>query len=219
MAKRNTTATPRPRKKGDSTYNARRRYVREAERNLKSAETSTGATSARFRRLAQEAYKKALQTYTDIGQKVSRSIREVGEKLGIDYQRRRETYAEQGQDIGRLERQSVEFTRAGREAAGKVARQREAETIFNSPIGKRIIGGLEDVWRESATGADGKVDKAKILPALFDYFGVDNLADVLAKVEAEIGEKLYISEGTEQENYDVVKLAITSAYMSGAFIA
>lgn len=219
MPKRNTSATPRPRKKSDSTYNARRRYVREAKRNLKQAEQSTGATAARYKKLAQESYKKALQTYTDTKQKVSKNIREVGEALGIDYQTRRETYREDRQNIAKLERESFEFTETGRKQIGKQARIREAETIFNSPIGRRVVGGLEGIWREPATDPSGKVDKAKIFPALYDYFGVDNLADLLAKVEAELGDLLYADEGSERENYDVVKLTIQRAYATGAFIA
>lgn len=219
MAKRNTTAIQRPRKKSDSTYNARRRYAREAERNLKKAEQSTGATSSRYRRLAQESYKKALQTYTDTGQKAAGRIQRLGERLGVDYQTRREAYREQKQDLGKLERESFEFTETGRKQLGKILREREAETIMNSPIGKRVIAGLEGIWREPATDLSGKVDKAKIYPAIMDYFNVDNLANLLERIEAELGEVLYTDQGGELENYDVVKLQIQVAYKSGAFVA
>lgn len=126
----------------------------------------------------------------------------------------------------RLEEQSWQFTRYGAELEGKTVRRREAETVFNSSIGKRIIGGLEGVWRDAASytvHVDGlevtKIDKYKIFPALFDYFGVDTLEDLLARIEKEIPD-LYTSEyGEETENYDVVKLAITKAYKSGKFVA
>lgn len=214
MAKGKSNAESRPRKKSDSTYNARRRYARSAKRYIEQAEKATGAAASRYRRLAQESYKKALQTYSDTKQKVSKRIRDVGERLGIDYQKRRELYQDSKRDVRKLESESVEFTRAGQ----KVARQREAETIFNSSVGKRIIGGLEGIWRDAATGPDGKVDKTKIFPALFDYFQVDNLADLLDKIESVIGDELYTSQGDETENYDTVKMLLTRAYKSGAFV-
>jgi hypothetical protein len=96
-------------------------------------------------------------------------------------------------------------------------RQAEARQILNSKVGSRIIGGLVDVWKPFAiveeydpymdeTYSTG-IDKSAILPALFDYFNVDNLADMLEKVEQIIGDKLYGDEDSDAM-YEAVKIML-----------
>ena len=68
------------------------------------------------------------------------------------------------------------------------------------------------MWRDEAvtideTTGERKIDTRKIFKALFKYFDVDNLADLVEKVENEIGEVLY-EMGNADEIYEVVKLSI-----------
>ena len=86
--------------------------------------------------------------------------------------------------------------------------------MFNSPIGSRVIGGTVEIWQDKATVtlADGttKIDKSKILPALFDYFEVDNLADLLDSIESMSGADLY-SSPDDEAFYESVKITIQTA--------
>jgi hypothetical protein len=82
----------------------------------------------------------------------------------------------------------------------------------NAEIGRRIIGGYVDVWRDEATVIDPetgerKIDTRRIFAALYKHFNVDNLSDLVEKVEAENGETLY-EMGNDDEIYEVVKLSI-----------
>lgn len=195
----------------DNAYNARRRYYRSAQRNLEKAESSSGASAARYRALARQDLEDALKTYDADApkQKISKPIRELAGKFGIDLEGQR------GEFIASTFRQRQH---AVRESFGvlegslqdeEIRRQREARALFaNSKIGRRVIGGLVDVWREAATDDDtGMVDKSLILPALFDYFEVDNLADMIEKVEKMIGSALYADEDSDAV-YEAVKILI-----------
>lgn len=214
-------ATPRPRKKGDDSYNARKRYVRNAERNLKKAESATGAAKTRYERLAQESYKNALKTYSSTNQKMSRSMERLGERFGKDSYRMRETTVKRQDSYVR--KRLIEKSFKVKESSirdRQARREAEATTILNSPIGRRIIGGTESIWRDEATrtGDDGSyfIDKRRILPILFKYFKVDNVADLLERIEAEVGEYLYADDDA-LNMYDSVKLTIQKAVMQGNF--
>lgn len=91
-------------------------------------------------------------------------------------------------------------------------RQDEATALLNSPIGNRVIGGTVDIWRDAATVETEQgfeIDKRRIIPALFDYFKVDNLADLLERIETIAGDKLYRDEQSETM-YETVKLLIAN---------
>ena len=215
-------ATSRPRKKGDDSYNARRRYVRNAERNLKKAESATGAAKARYERLAQESYKNALKTYSTSNQKPSRAIERLGKQLGKVTSRLRETIVkrQEPRDVKEAIKRSYKVKETNL-TDEQTRREVEATTILNSPIGRRIIGGTESIWRDEATmtGDDGSyfVDKKRILPILFKYFKVDNVADLLERIETEVGEYFYADDEGALSMYDVVKLTIQKAIMQGNF--
>ena len=87
------------------------------------------------------------------------------------------------------------------------------------------MGGTVEVWKEGATievmteqGKELKVDQKKILPLLFDYFKVDNLADLLEKVEEVTGEALY-AHGNKDEFYQTAKLTLQNYVADNDVIA
>lgn len=191
----------RKRKIGDDATNARKRYYRAAERYLKQAQQSIGATAARYRALAEIRLKEALNTYTkETTQRFSKPIQRIANALGVNLNEERETIqqrskAEEKQIREHAINKSLEATAKGSKTSDTL-RQREARAILNSPIGKRVIGGTVEIWEDEATMLtdDGtKIDNKKILPALYEHFEVDNLADLLDKIEDIAGDMLYAS--------------------------
>lgn len=196
---------------GDNAYNARRRYYRSAERNLKKAEESSGANAARYRAIARQDLENALNTYDPSApkQKISKPIRNLASKMGIDLEGQRTDFIAA---TPKQRRRAIDKSTQALESSlqdPNVRREREARALLNdSSIGRRIIGGFVDVWRDEATDDDtGMIDKSKILPALFDYFNVDNLADMLEKVEGILGDMLYADEDSDAM-YEAVKIMI-----------
>lgn len=202
----------RPRKeKSDTSYNARRRYYRSAERNLKKAEKASGANAARYRALARQDLEDALNTYDPDApkQNISKPIRNIAAKLGIDIE------AQRGEFIAATEKERAraversEYALEGVLSNEAIRREREAYQLLNNPlIGRRIIGGFVDIWRDEFTGESGKFDKSKIIPVLFDYFKVNSLADLLEKIEKAIGEDLFKITGDADVMYETVKILI-----------
>jgi len=197
----------RAKRAGDVATNARKRFYRAAERFLTKSEETSGSVSARFRSLARQEFEKALGTY-DSGttQRFSKPMQRLAKEFNVDLETARKTFTKQSadtlEDIEIKSRRSLESTRSDDD----LRRELEAESVFNSKIGKRIFGGLVDIWREEAT-VMGKVDQSKIYDALYDYFGVDNKADLLDKIEEITGENLYTDDATE-EWYETVKLTL-----------
>ena len=202
---------------GDLANNARKRYYRDAERYLRQAENSTGATAARYRSMAQKRLNEALNTYTkSTTQNFAKPIQNIANKLGVDLNEARDKLrsrsAKQEKQIRSHaidETQSLYALRGSRDP--ETLRQSEARALFNSPIGSRIIGGTVEIWQDKAsvTLPDGstQIDKSKILPALYEYFEVDNLADLLNAIETMSGEDLYKSPDDEAF-YESVKITI-----------
>ena len=213
--------------KGDTSYNARRRFVRAAQRNLDKAEETTGATAARYRNLAKQDLEKALQTYDKrTNQDFSRPIKDLAASLDVNLNQSRQQLKQTKTEVAtKMMNVAVDRSISRLESElqdSEVRRQAEAQSVFNSPVGQRIIGGLVDVWKSEAVeiGADGmqKVNKAKMMKAIFDYFGTDNLADVLKKVEDELGESLY-RQGDRDEIYETVKLQIQNKVADNTLVA
>lgn len=205
---------------GDLANTARKRYYRDAERYLRQAENTTGATAARYRSMAQKRLNEALNTYTkSTTQNFAKPIQNIANKLGVDLNVARDKIrsrsAKQEKQIRSRaidETQSLYALRSSQDS--ETLRQNEARALFNSPIGSRIIGGTVDIWQDKATVTlpDGstKIDKSKIIPALFDYFEVDNLADLIDAIENMSGEDLYRSPDDEAF-YESVKITIQTA--------
>ena len=207
----------RARKAGDDAYNARRRSQRSAERNMKKAEQSSGATAARYRQLARDDLDKAMKTYDQsTTQNFNKTITNLADQLGVDLQQQRRRIQSMKKGTAEKLRENAISEEKSRTRLvaniddDEARRQAEARQIINSKVGSRIIGGLVDVWKDEATISTDEgleVDNRKILPALFDYFNVDNLADMLEKVEQIIGDKLYGDEDSDAM-YEAVKIML-----------
>lgn len=218
----------RARKKGDEATNARKRYYRDAQRRLKRArETKSPVIAMRERTLAEESFRKAFATYEPgQTQKMSKPMQDLAKEFGVNTEQMREKQrktieSNQGEISEFMQRKRESVIEASKKARVKDMSQNdrrmsEAEIIFSSEIGHRIIGGTASIWRDAATeeytDENGikrmKVDRSKIFPALFEHYGVDNLADLLDAIEDETGEDLY-SEGA-YEQYAIVRNTIAS---------
>lgn len=220
---------PRAPRKGDASTNARKRYYRASERYLKKAEQSSGATAKKYRQLARQNFDDALATYDPSNtQRYSKSIQKLAGVFGVDIERRRELPRDESareREVGiRAKRQRRVIAESGsvRESDMQdedARREQEAQTLFrSSEIGRRIIGGYVDVWRDYATVTDPetgerRIDTKRIFKALFAYFNVDNLPDLIEAVEDDVGETLY-EMGNDDEIYEVVKLTIQNKVLS-----
>ena len=211
------------RKPGDVSTNARKRYYRASERYLKKAEQASGANAQRYRQLAKQSFEDALATYDPANtQKYSKPIQRLAGEFGYDLEAMRqlpESNAERENAMSRRARiqervvRESEYVKESSLKSDDVRREREAQTLFkNAEIGRRIIGGYVDVWRDEATITDPetgerKIDTRRIFAALYKHFNVDKLSDLVEKVENEIGSMLY-EMGNDDEIYEVVKLSI-----------
>lgn len=196
---------------GDNAYNARRRYYRSAERNLKKAEESSGASAARYRAVARQDLENAFATYDSSApkQKISEPIRNLASKMGIDLEGQRSKFiaATPKQREQAISRSEIALESSKQNDA--IRREYEAYALVNqTSIGRRIIGATVDIWRDTATDLEtGMIDRSKIIPALFDYFNVNSLADLIDKIEDMVGEALYADEDSDAM-YEAVKIMI-----------
>lgn len=209
---------PRGKRASDSAYNARRRYTRAAERYLNKAKDSVGATADRYRAMARDAIGKAAELYerkADI--KRSRKFRDTASKLGVNVdefmigeattkreQERRETLLSESESF-------IAPTGSASEKA-QARRDQEARAILNSPIGSRIYAGTVDIWTQPKYDPEtGELVNRKtqddIDQAIMDYFGADNMMDVIEILEKETD--LY-ADPESMERYDAVSLTIAA---------
>lgn len=206
----------------DDVYNARRRFARAAERNLKRSKETSGATSERYKQLARQNLESAINLYdsSSLNRKSAQRIRQGAEELGIDLGVEKANCSR----ASKLDAVSRSFgTLEGNLSDDSFRREQEASALLNDDrIGSRILGGLVDVWRDKATVIDStgmaSIDNSKIMPALFDYFGVDNLADMLDKLEASIGSKLYDMRGDADNIYEHVKVLIQTKVLENTLV-
>ena len=208
----------RAKRAGDVATNARKRYYRAAERELKKADKSTGATASRFRQLARQYFEDALSTYDPTTtQKFSKPIQKLANTFGVDLNEYRRVSAEKNREEVTARRKRV-ITRSanileGSQKDEEMRREREARMLLSDDrIGSRIMGGFVDIWKEDATVVDSatgilKVDNKKIMRKMMDYFEVDNYADLLDKIENITGERLY-SNPENDFDYESVKILI-----------
>ena len=202
----------------DDVYNARKRFGRSGLRNLQKAQESTGATAAKYRRLAEQDLKAALSTYDATSgkkQNYLKEIRQLSQGLNLNLtQQLEQTKRVEGEQKTRVIQRSYE-TLETRLQDPEIRREKQARAILsNDEIGSRILGGLVDVWRDKATVIDEfgrvKVDQSKIMPALLDYFKVNKVADMLDKIQESIGASLYDVTDERANIYEVIKLQIQS---------
>ena len=218
---------PRPRRPtGDSATNARKRFYRKAESYLKQAGQSTGATAQRYRELARMSLDDALKTYSKgTTQDFSKPIKAIANELGVDLgEERRKIQSRSDEAAEKMRKEQIRLDSESKSAKAlrssdittEELREEEARAILNSPLGQRIIGGTVDIWRDKATvqTAEGeKIDKTKILPALYEHFKVDNLADLLDKLQEIAGENLYKFPDSDVM-YESVKITIAKRVIS-----
>lgn len=178
-------------------YNARRRYQRSAERYIKKAQATVGATAERYYTLAEQELDNAVKTYSQSNrQKYSSKMQEIAKSLDVDLEEQRTQW--QNFDTSKVTEEQQKLvenskTRLKKAFTPDERSEAEAKRLFNSGVGARIIGGLVDVWRDIATLKNGKVDKQKMIDAIFEYFGVDTYRDLLKVVENKIGSVIYAS--------------------------
>lgn len=218
---------PRARRKtGDDATNARKRYYRAAERYLKQAKDASGATAARYRALAREQLDSALDTYSKATtQRFSQPIQRIANELGVSLDEKRQQIKQRSDEYAEKIRTAAIDLDEGKSKESLVSertdaeslRQAEARTLLNSPIGQRVLGGTVDIWRKEAYSVDDagekQLDRSKILPALYDYFKVDNLADLLDKIEQITGEDLYKDPNVDAF-YESVKITLQDKLIS-----
>lgn len=210
----------------DNLYNARKRYWRAAERNLDRAEKAVGMAADKYKRQAEQELRKAVATYdpTTNPERLSKNVKALAQKLNVDLTRELKQSRELS-DTEKASTISASFRHLEtRLSDDDVRREQAARTILSNPtIGNRIYGGLVDVWKDKATVWDAeeqkyKVDTNKINDLLVDYFQVDNIADVLVKLEESIGERLYDIDEERANIYEVVKLMIQSKVAENSFV-
>ena len=217
MARRRHSAGARDFKTGDDSTNARKRFYRKSQSYLKKAEESSGATASKYRQLAKQNFEDALNTYEPTNkQKYSKPIRELAEVFGYDLEGHREKRIENKEFYKKVqERALTRSNEALKSAAEDPEERRQAEAralLNNDAIGSRILGGLVDIWKKEAAIYDEEgnylgIDEKAILPALYDHFKVDNLADLIEKIEKIVGPDLY-KDPESDSMYDAVKLVI-----------
>lgn len=222
MPKLPTPKPPRKRKSSDENYNARRRYLRNAERYLNKADATIGAEASRYKALAREFTAKAAELYTrnaDIER--SGAFNKLSERLGINVsefmQGRKPTEREKrrGETLIRESRETTlpdggrGMTRAD---IVKFRREQEAQAILHSDVGSRIYAGTVEIWTDDVSDVSGDVLRKKnvedINKAIMEHFGVSSMMDVIELLEEKTGISLFANPESA-EKYDIVTLAIS----------
>lgn len=188
----------REKRDSDETYNARRRYRRQAERFIKKADESSGILKSRYEAQARNATINALSTYAK-GQQPKGRVKQLTEMLGIDAKTVQQVAFAKGMQSGgvttglvsRLVQRSKQ-TLASAETRDEMAK----EILSTGNVGSRFYGGLVDIW------GDTPEHREHPNQSILDFFGTDSMMDVIEDLEAE-GIDLY----TPDENEDVYKSA------------
>ena len=189
---------PREKRDSDETYNARRRYRRQAERFIKKADESSGILKSRYEAQARNATINALSTYAK-GQQPKGRVKQLTEMLGIDAKTVQQVAFAKGMQSGGVSTGLVSrlVQRSKQTLASAETRDAMAKEILSTGnVGSRFYGGLVDIWGD--TPEHRKHPNQSIL----DFFGTDSMMDVIEDLEAE-GIDLY----TPDENEDVYKSA------------
>lgn len=208
-------------KSGDIAYNARRREYRAAQRYLKKAEQSSGATAARNRAIAKTHLQNALDTYDPSqNQKISAPITNLATQLGVDIQGSRSQYI----NATSKERQAaIQGSTSALEGSLKDPYKRKvAETealMQNKTIGRRIMGGLVDIWRDVVKKGKSAIENRKAATkAIFNYFKVDNWYEVIEKLMQAAGSELF-DMSADEEIYDVVRITLQTKINNNTLVA
>ena len=206
-------------KAGDAAYNARRREYRAAQRYLKKADETSGAVAAKNRALAKTHLERALETYDPSQrQNISAPIINLAAQFGIDIQGARSEFitAKEKDRQAAIKRSKTALESELRDPRKR--REQEVQALISNPsIGKRIMGGLVDVWKGTVkSGVSAAENRRAAEQAIFDYFGADNWISVLDKLEQSIGSELF-AIGSDLEMYDIVRINIQKGILTGSF--
>ena len=214
---------PRKTTRSDLRYNARKRFLRAADRYLNKAADTIGATKSRYMELARDAALKAAELYTrkaDINR--SSLFQRVSREFGININ---EFVSVQGPTERELERQNkliqqsyqaraaVETERGTfRPRTQEEAREGEARAILNSKIGSRIYAGLVDIWAQP-TIEEGQIvnrrRQADIDRLIMEHFEVNSMMDVIEILQRANPDLFADPESIER--YDIIRLTIQNA--------
>ena len=206
MAKRGSRPQRKRDKASDDTYNARRRFIRQAKSAMQKAQSATGEMKKRYRAIARESIQKAAEFYTrhaDIER--AKDFVKLSKELGVnlnEFQPAKEPTPREQQRMETLVSESELMVMLDK-------RDREALSILSTPIGSRIYAGLVDIWGKPQFENGEyiyKRSRGDIDRAIMEYFGVDSMMDVLEKLEAE-GINIY-ADPRSMEKYDEITLAI-----------
>lgn len=198
-------------KSGDVSYNARRRYAREAKRYLDRADATTNANEReRLTFLAKQSAEKAMSTYEKKPPfaKLPKGLKEVAVRTGAEFG-----------DLTQTQRAEL-VEKSKRALEGKKADRRdyEGKAIMRTSVGSRIMAALEPIWGEfSYVGDDGKrhIDwksaEAEIFAKLSEETGRE-ITDWMGVIEAfqdnpQIGQDLYADPENDQRYDSVVQAA------------
>lgn len=189
---------PREKRVSDETYNARRRYRRQAERFIKKADESSGILKSRYEAQARNATINALSTYAK-GQQPNGRVKQLTDMLGIDAKTVQQVAFAKGMQSGGVTTGLVSrlVERSKLTLVSAETRDEMAKEILNiGNVGSRFYGGLVDIW------GDTPEHREHPNQPILEFFGADSIMDVIEDLEAE-GIDLY----TPDENEDVYKSA------------
>lgn len=217
---------PRKRKrdaKSDDTYNARRRFIRRAMSALNKSKDTVGATSDRYRLIAQEYTLKAANLYernANIKRKgdfdvLSREFNVNVKEFTLDRDMS-EKEKEKRRTLVEESKQLVAPEHATKEERTAYRRDQEARAILNSPVGSRIYAGTVDIWATPKfENGELKMRKSQedINASIMDYYGVSSMMDVIELLQSQLGDALF-ADHESVEKYDLVSLSITKGLMN-----
>lgn len=185
-------------RKKDASWNAIRRYARQAERYLKQASSMQGIEKSRTEALARSSLERAISTYQDPSKAENYSlIRNLSSQLNPQ----KPTRSAGKQRINQLKAESY----AAKESAmddDSIRRELEAESIMESDIGSRVYGALVDIWKDG--------DYSNRDEAILEHFGSHSMADVLQAIE-DAGIDLY-ADHESLEKYEDIRTAISERF-------
>ena len=189
---------PREKRDSDETYNARRRYRRQAERFIKKADKSSGILKSRYEAQARNATINALSTYAK-GQQPKGRVKQLTDMLGIDAKTVQQLAFAKGMQSSGVTTDLVSrlIERSKQTLASAETRDAMAKEILSTGnVGSRFYGGLVDIW------GDTPEHREHPNQSILEFFGTDSIMDVIEDLEAE-GIDLY----TPDENEDIYKSA------------
>ena len=195
-----------PRKKGqvyasDAVYNARRRYARAAAKYEKQAAKATGIEANRLRALARTSLEKANALYDDPG-KAQQSSLIQGLNQMLNPRERKNKLS--NREKRKLVNTSLLSTKKFQDRDRELMKEEETRALLDSDAGSRLYAGLIDIWGDS--------DYEQRDQAIMDFFGVQNMSDVLETI-ADAGIDLY-ADAYDYWRYEEIRTALELKFVA-----